>query len=120
MQTIAQTERPVVAIIGDGSAHYCIQALWTAANYQAAVTFIILNNQEYAILKSFGMFLHEEGLPGLDVPGIDFEGLATGYGVGFQKVADPDQIVQVVRDAIQSKKSSLIEIPIDRHVKPLM
>ena len=117
---IAQTERPVVAIIGDGSAHYCIQAIWTAVNYQAAVTFIILNNQEYAILKSFGMFLHEGGLPGLDVPGVDFEGLARGYGAGFQKVADPDQIVPVISAAIQSKRSSLIEIPVDRHVKPLM
>jgi benzoylformate decarboxylase len=117
---IAQTQRPVVAIVGDGSAHYCIQALWTAAHYQAAVTFIVLNNEEYAILKSFGMFLHEEGLPGLEVPGVDFEGLAKGYGVGFKRILDPDQIAATVRDAIQSGKPSLIEIPIDKHVAPLM
>lgn len=118
--SIAQTVRPVVAIVGDGSAQYSIQSMWTAVNYQAPVTFIVLNNGEYAILKSFGMLLHEEGLPGLDVPGIDFEGLAKGYGVAFNRVSDPDQIVPVVRDSILSKKSSLIEIPIDRHVTPLM
>ncbi len=117
---IAQTSRPVVAIVGDGSAHYSIQALWTAANYNAAVTFIILNNAEYAILKSFGMFLHEEGIPGLDVPGVDFEGLAKGYGVSFQRILDPDQIAQVVRERIRSQKPSLIEIPIDRRVPSLM
>ncbi len=116
---IAQTKRPVVAIVGDGSAQYSIQALWSAANYHAAVTFIVLNNTEYAILKAFGMSLREEGLPGLEVPGIDFEGLAKGYGVGFQRIHDPDQIVPGVREAIQSQKPSLIEIPIDRKVQPL-
>ncbi len=118
--SLAQTERPVVAIVGDGAAQYSIQSLWSAARYNAPVTFIVLNNSEYAILKSFGMFLHEEGLPGLDVPGIDFEGLAKGYGVGFQKILDPDQIVPQVKEVIQSGKSSLIEIPIDRHVNPLL
>ena len=117
---IAQTERPVVCIVGDGSAQYSIQALWTSAHYQAAVTFVVLNNAEYAILKSYGMFLHEEGIPGLDVPGIDFEGLAKGYGMGFHRIVDPDQIVPTVRGAIHSQKPSLIEIPIDRHVPPLM
>lgn len=117
---IAQTERPVVSIVGDGSAQYCIQSLWSAANYQAAVTFIVLNNAEYAILKSFGMMLHEEGLPGLDIPGIDFEGLANGYGVGFKRIIDPDQIAPIVRETIESRRPSLIEIPIDRHVAPLL
>jgi benzoylformate decarboxylase len=117
---IAQTERPVVAIVGDGSAQYSIQSLWSAATYQTGVTFVVLNNNEYAILKSFGMMLHEEGLPGLDVFGIDFEGLAKGYGVGFARVIDPDQIALTVRDAIKSRKSSLIEIPIDRHVSPML
>jgi benzoylformate decarboxylase len=118
--SIAQTERPVIAIVGDGSAQYSIQSIWSAANYKAPVTFIVLNNKEYAILKSFGMLLHEEGLPGLDVPGIDFEGLAKGYGVGFARILDPDQIASGVSSAIKSGKSSLIEIPIDPHVSPLM
>jgi len=117
---IAQAERPVVSIVGDGSAQYSIQSMWSAAQYQAAVTFIVLNNEEYAILKSFGMMLHEEGLPGLDVPGIGFEGLAKGYGVGFKKIIDPDQIEPVVREAILSGKPSLIEIPIDKHVTALL
>jgi benzoylformate decarboxylase len=108
-----------VAIVGDGSAQYSIQALWSAANYQAEVTFIVLNNAEYAVLKSFGMLLHEEGLPGLEIPNIDFEGLAKGYGAGFKRVNDPYQIASIVRETIESRKMSLIEIPIDRHVAPL-
>jgi benzoylformate decarboxylase len=116
---IAQTERPVICIEGDGSAQYAIQSLWSATKYHAIVTFIILNNKEYGILKSFGMFLNEEGLPGMDIPGIDFEGLANGYGVDFKRIIDPDQITPIVRSAIQSHKSSLIEIPIDPTITPL-
>ncbi len=112
-------DRPVIAIIGDGSAHYSIQALWTAARYSAPVTFIVLNNQEYAILKSFGQLLHETGLPGLDVPGVDFEGLAKGYGVGFTRVTRPDEIASTVRNAILSRKPHLIDIPIDPKIQPL-
>lgn len=118
--SLAQTERPVIAIVGDGSAHYSIQSIWSSANYKAPVTFIVLNNEEYAILKSFGMMLHEEGIPGLDVPGIDFEGLAKGYGARYEKILDPDQIVPVVSRAIKSGKTNLIEIPIDRHVTQLL
>jgi benzoylformate decarboxylase len=66
------------------------------------------------------MFLHQEGLPGMDIPGIDFEGLAKGYGVDFKRIVDPDQITSSVRSAIQSHKSSLIEIPIDPTVMPLL
>jgi benzoylformate decarboxylase len=117
---IAQTERPVICIEGDGSAQYSIQSLWSATRYHAIVTFIVLSNNEYGILKSFGMFLHQEGLPGMDIPGIDFEGLAKGYGVDFKRIVDPDQITSSVRSAIQSHKSSLIEIPIDPTVMPLL
>jgi benzoylformate decarboxylase len=116
---IAQNHRPVLCIVGEGSAQYSIQSLWTATRHGAAVTFIIMNNGEYAILKSFGLLLHEEGVPGLDVPGIDFEGLAKGYGVGFKKIVEPEDIAPVVRDAIDSRKPNLINIPIDPKIGPL-
>jgi benzoylformate decarboxylase len=117
---LAGTSRPVVCILGEGSAQYCIQALWSASTYNAKVTFIVLNNSEYAILKSFGMFLNEKSVPGLDVPNIDFEGLCKGYGIGFKKVVEPTEIIRVVKEAITSQQSSLIEIPIDRTVHPLI
>ena len=83
---LAQVARQVVCIVGEGSAQYCIQSLWSAVKYGANVTFIVLNNEEYAILKSFGKFLQEEEIPGLDVTGIDFEGLAKGYGINFKRI----------------------------------
>ena len=48
---LAHPRRPVVAVSGDGSAMYTIQALWTAAHHDLAVVFVILDNREYRILK---------------------------------------------------------------------
>ena len=48
---LAQPERPVVAIVGDGSAMYSIQALWTAAHLKLPITYVICNNASYRIIK---------------------------------------------------------------------
>ena len=50
---LAQPERPVVCVIGEGSAQYAVQSLWSAAAYDVPVTFLVLRNDEYAILKWF-------------------------------------------------------------------
>jgi len=51
---LAEPARPVICTIGDGSSMYSIQALWSAVRYGAAVTYIVINNGQYAILKAFG------------------------------------------------------------------
>jgi benzoylformate decarboxylase len=117
---LAEVARPVVCILGEGSAQYSIQSLWSAVRYGANVTFIVLNNEEYAILKSFGMLFQEKEVPGLDLTGIDFEGLAKGYGIDFRRILDPDQISATVRQAIGLHKPNLIEIPIDKSVQSLL
>ncbi len=61
---LAQPSRPVVCVIGEGSAQYAIQSLWTAAAYDVPVTFLVLRNDEYAILKWFGMLEDIVGAPG--------------------------------------------------------
>ncbi len=48
---LALPERPVVALIGDGSALYTIQGLWTAAHEKLSMVFVIINNSSYRILK---------------------------------------------------------------------
>ncbi len=78
---LADPTRPVVCLSGDGSAHYGITGLWTAARHGVDVTFVIARNGTYGALKEFGAYLHTTDLPGLDLPGIDFVALAAGYGV---------------------------------------
>jgi benzoylformate decarboxylase len=78
---MALPERPVVAVIGDGSANYGITALWTAARYRVPVTFVILRNGSYGALRWFGELLGTPDVPGTEIPGLDFTGIAEGYGV---------------------------------------
>ncbi len=75
---IAQPDRPVVCVIGEGSAQYAITALWTAAAYDVPMTVLVLRNSEYAILKWFAMVEQVEKAPGLDLPALDTAAIAAG------------------------------------------
>ena len=86
---MAQPDRPVVCVLGEGSAQYAIQAFWTAAAYAVPVTFLVLRNEEYAILKWFGEIEQVTGAPGLDLPALDVASVAEGYGVESVRVDDP-------------------------------
>ena len=61
---LAQPDRPVVCVVGEGSAQYAITAFWSAAAYDVPVTFLVLRNSEYAILKWFSLAEGVEGAPG--------------------------------------------------------
>lgn len=105
---LAHPARPVVAVIGDGSAQYAIPALWTAAAYRVPVTFVILTNRAYAVLK---WFAGGAPMPGLDIDGIDVCSIARGYGVAAQRVESFDALVEAVRTATASPQPVLIEVP---------
>jgi benzoylformate decarboxylase len=82
--------RPVIAVIGDGSFHYSVQALYTAARLRLPVVYVVPVNQEYAVLKAFAEFEHTPGVPGLDLPGIDIIDIARGYGCQAQRAESAD------------------------------
>src|SRR5699024_2323094 len=66
---LAQPERSVVGVIGDGSANYGITALWTAAQHAVPVTIVVLRNGSYGALRWFGELLGVHDAPGIDIPG---------------------------------------------------
>ena len=89
---IALPDRPVVALIGDGSAMYTIQALWTAAHYRVPVIWVIFNNTSYRILKQRlvmlrGLAEQADKFVGMELtdPPIDFIGLARSLGIEAQR-----------------------------------
>lgn len=87
---LAKPERRVVAVIGDGSAQYSIQALWTAAHLKAPVVFVICNNAGYKIIKQrLKLFHGNEHYIGMDFesPSINAAKLAEGYGMESVRVA---------------------------------
>jgi len=109
---LAQPSRPVVCVIGEGSAQYAIQALWTAAAYDVPVTFLVLRNDEYAILKWFGMLEDIVGAPGLDLPALDCAAVAKGYGVTSQVAGDAGELGQALSAALASGKPELVEVKV--------
>ena len=86
---LAQPDRPVVCVLGEGSAQYAITAFWTAVAYEVPVTFLVLRNEEYAILKWFAEVEQVTGAPGLDLPALDVAAVAEGYGVKAHRVERP-------------------------------
>jgi benzoylformate decarboxylase len=111
---------PVVALIGDGSALYAPQALWTAAREGLPVTFVVMNNCEYNILKNFMKgqthFVSSKadrfiGMD-LDHPPINFLALATAMGVRYRRVPRAADIAGAVQAGILSGLPNLIELPI--------
>ncbi|HMD51151.1 MAG TPA: benzoylformate decarboxylase [Solirubrobacteraceae bacterium] len=97
---LAQPGRPVVCVLGEGSAQYGITALWTAAAYKVPVTFLVLRNEEYMILKWFAEFEQLGGAPGLDLPGLDVAAIAEAYGVPSCDVNDREQLAEELRRGI--------------------
>jgi benzoylformate decarboxylase len=109
---LAEPGRPVIGVIGDGSANYAITGLWSAAHHRVPATFVILRNQEYGVLKWFATVMKATDLPGLDLPGIDYCSIAKGYGVPAVRVATRDELAAVLVRSIASDSPSLIEVPI--------
>ena len=111
--SLAQPGRPVVAIIGDGSAMYGIQALWSAAHLKLPITYVIANNRSYRILKERLVSMRStDRFTGMDIrdPEIDYAGLARSFGIPARRVTDPEDIVPALREALASGGPRLIEV----------
>ena len=108
---LAQPERPVVCVVGEGSAQYAITGLWTAAAYRVPLTFLVLRNDEYAILKWFAALETVEGAPGLDLPALDSVAVAAGYGVESRSVSGCDDLHAALSEAIADRdRPRLVEV----------
>ncbi len=115
---LARPDRRVVAVLGDGSAAYTVQALWTARRYGIPVVCAILNNGGYIAVQNHlreyrGRAAAEGVYPGTDLSGIDFVGLARGFGIPGERVEDPAALGPAFRRALASSAPSLIEVMID-------
>jgi benzoylformate decarboxylase len=114
---LAQPTRPVVATIGDGSAMYSIQSLWTAAHLKLNITYVIINNRSYRIIKE--RLLAMRGTDDfvamdMDNPAIDFAGVAKSMGMPSQVVTDPTQLAEVLKAAMASGGPNLVEVIVSR------
>jgi benzoylformate decarboxylase len=123
---LALPERPVVALIGDGSAMYTIQALWTAAHDRIPVVFVILNNTSYRILKQrlHALRGHAEQVDayvGMELvdPAVDFVSLARSLGVAAERAKTVHEATDLIAQGLKSNASLLIDVALDRAFKPM-
>jgi len=111
--SLALPQRPVVAVVGDGSALYGIQALWTAAHEKLPITYVITNNRSYRILKERLVSMrHSDRFVGMDIrePSIDYCALAQSMGVPAQRIVDPQDFAPALRAAAASGGPRLLEV----------
>ena len=99
---LGDPDRPVLAVVGDGSTLFGVQALWTAARHRVPVVFCVLVNQAYGVLRELAD-AHDPGveIAGTDLSGIDVAGLAAGVGVSVVVVADTDSLAAELRSAFR-------------------
>jgi benzoylformate decarboxylase len=110
---LGRPDARVIALLGDGSAMYAIQGLWTAAQLKLPMTFIIINNRRYEALHAFGRHFGLQSLQGTNLRGLDFVALAKGQGVDGVRVGSTDALDGTLHQAFAASNPSLVEVLID-------
>lgn len=117
---LARPDRPVVAVVGDGTTLYTPQALWTMAHHRIPVVGVVLNNTSYLILKTGlksmqGKAAKHDVWPAMDIvdPKVDFLSLARAFGVAAERVEAAADIGPAVRKALASGAPALVEVVVD-------
>jgi len=123
---LALPDRPVVALVGDGSAMYTVQGLWTAAHYKLPVIWVIFNNTSYRILKQRlvmlrGLAEQVDNFVGMELrdPAIDFVGLARSLGIEGQRARTVKEATDLIAHGLKSGSALLIDVDMDRAYKPV-
>jgi acetolactate synthase-1/2/3 large subunit len=118
---IACPERKVIALVGDGSAMYTVQALWTQAQHALEIVTVIYANDGYRILEA--ELAHRTGAVsaslGFGKSSIDWVGLAQSLGVPACRVATADELVNALRRATSEHGPRLIEVRAAPHAPPI-
>ena len=106
----------VIGLMGDGSAMYSIQALWSAAQLKLPITYVILNNRRYAALQDFAPifgFADSDFVQGTELPNIDFVALAKGMGCAAARVAEPGGLRESLSRALRAEVPMLLEVQVE-------
>ena len=112
-------DRRVLAIIGDGSAMYSIQALWTAAHHKLPITYLISNNGGYRIIKERLKSFHgNENFVGMNFqdPSVDYTALARSLGMTAERVEDPGDVQRALQASYEREGPTLLEVMTKRGI----
>lgn len=110
--SLGLAKQPVVCLVGDGAALYSPQAMWTAAHENLPITYVVMNNQEYNILKNFMRnqahysSSQSNTFIAMDIvnPSIDYLALAQSMGLSGRQIRRAEDIAPAIEAAIASEK----------------
>lgn len=100
----------IIALLGDGSSLYSIQGLWSAAQLDLPISFVIVNNGRYEALETFGRHFGLDRTEGTRLPGFDFAAIARGFGLSAVKVTTADELDRALRESFHNQRPSLIDV----------
>jgi benzoylformate decarboxylase len=110
---LGRADRKVIALLGDGSAMYSIQGLWSAAELALPVAFVIVNNRSYRALNEFAAHFGLATPPGTLLPHLDFCALARAQGVEAVRVSRCAELDGALRMAFSATHPVLIEVCVE-------
>ena len=116
---LGKPRQRTVCLIGDGSAMYSIQALWTAAQRKLPLTVVVINNSGYGAMRSFSQVMQVRNVPGLELPGIDFVRLAEGMGCEAVRVTKTAELGDALKRGMAHAGTNLVEVVVDSAVPVL-
>jgi len=107
---LSKPGKPVIAIIGDGSSLYSIQALWSAVEYDADLLVVILNNGGYRVLRGIAERAGAANVAGVDIGHMDFVGIARAQGLHAARCAAGTELAGQLQEMLARKGPRLLEI----------
>ncbi|MCC7463724.1 MAG: benzoylformate decarboxylase [Gammaproteobacteria bacterium] len=110
---LARPGEKVIALLGDGSSMYSIQALWSAAQLRLPISFVIVRNGCYEGLNEFGRLFEMPHIPGAELPGLDYCALARGQGLEATRVARCAELDAALRASFASPAPNLLEVQVE-------
>lgn len=110
---LGEPTRKTIAVLGDGSSMYSIQGLWSAAQLDVPVSFVIVNNGRYQALENFGRLFGIQQPVGTKLPHLDFCELAHAQGLESRRVTGPDTLDEVLRWSFSAPSPTLVEVMVD-------
>ena len=116
---LGRPARRTVCLIGDGSAMYSIQGLWTAVQCKLPLTVVVINNGGYGAMRSFSQVMQVRNVPGLDLPDIDFVKIAEGLGCDAVRVDKSSELSGALKRSLAYRGTSLVEVIVDSAVPML-
>jgi benzoylformate decarboxylase len=114
---LGRPDRPVLAVVGDGSYHFSVQAIWTAVQQRASLVVVVLDNGGYLAVKRaiegyLGLAHDPRAHPGTRLPSIDHVAVAAGYGADGVAASRRGEVAAAVKEAFDAGGVRIIAVPV--------